>query len=116
MTLTDQAHNVQDLQELIKQMVELREEIKLVEVNKQRAQEVMNACSTQLLGLKSQMKEARKLLDHCLETGEDVTAVRLTKTMSELKRRNVSWPDTESVNTWPDMESVNKNKYEKKPV
>jgi septal ring factor EnvC (AmiA/AmiB activator) len=85
MTQHDHEHEVQDLQDLVKQIVYLREQMTQVEADKQRAQEQLNACSTQLLGLKNQMREARNLLDHCLDTGEDVTTVKLTKTVSELK-------------------------------
>ncbi len=87
MTNTCPTPEVQDLQDLVKQIVELREQMKQVEADKQRAQEQLNTCSTQMLGLKQQMREARKLLDHCLDTGEDVTAVKLTKTISELSPR-----------------------------
>lgn len=83
--MTNSAHEVQDMQDLVKQIVHLREQMQQVEEQKQRAQEQVNALSTQLLSLKAQMKEARNLLDHCLDTGEDVTAVKLTKTVSELK-------------------------------
>lgn len=87
MTQHDHAHEVQDLQDLVKQIVHLREQMTHVEADKQRAQEQVNALSTQLLSLKSQMREARNLLDHCLDTGEDVTTVKLTKTVSELSPR-----------------------------
>lgn len=83
--MTNHDHQVQDLQDLVKQIVHLREQMQQVEEQKQRAQEQLNALSTQLLSLKAHMKEARNLLDHCLDTGEDVTAVKLTKTVSELK-------------------------------
>lgn len=82
--MTDTTPEVEDLSGLVAQIVQLREQIKQVEAQKQQAQEQMNACSTQLLGLKNEMKDARKLLDHCLTTGEDVTSVKLTKTVSEL--------------------------------
>jgi len=75
---------VEDLSGLVSQIVQLRELMKQVEVEKQQAQAQVNACTTQLLGLKSQMTQARNLLDHCLDTGEDVTSVKLTKTVSEL--------------------------------
>jgi septal ring factor EnvC (AmiA/AmiB activator) len=87
MTADNHMPELQDLQELVKQIVELREQMKQVEADQQRAQEQVNACSTRLLGLKSQMREARNLLDHCLDTGEDVTTVKLTKTISELSPR-----------------------------
>ncbi len=85
--MTNSTHEVQDMQDLVKQIVHLREQMQQVEEQKQRAQEQVNALSTQLLSLKAQMKEARNLLDHCLDTGEDVTAVKLTKTVSELNPR-----------------------------
>ena len=75
---------VQDLTELVAQIVQLREHLKQVEADKQQAQAQVNTCTTQLLDLKKQMRDARKLLDHCLDTGEDVTSVKLTKTVSEL--------------------------------
>lgn len=78
------APEVEDLTRLCTQIVHLREQIKQVEAQKLQAQEQVNTCTTQLLGLKNEMKDARKLLDHCLTTGEDVTAVKLTKTVSEL--------------------------------
>jgi predicted nucleic acid-binding Zn-ribbon protein len=94
--MTDEPiHEVKDLQELVSQIVQLREQMKHVEADKQRAQEQVNACSTQLLHLKSQMREARKLLDHCLDTGEDVTAVKLTKTISELTPRKQMLTETD---------------------
>jgi predicted nucleic acid-binding Zn-ribbon protein len=95
MTDDNHAHQVQDLQELVSQIVHLREQMKQVEADKQRAQEQVNACSTQLLGLKSQMKETRNLLDHCLDTGEDVTAVKLTKTIQEITPRKKMLTETD---------------------
>lgn len=89
--MTDEfTHEVQDLQTLITQIVDLREQVKQVEADRQRTQERLNELSTQLLTLKTHMREARNLLDHCLDTGEDVTAVKLTKTSSELTtKRNM---------------------------
>lgn len=84
MTHDDQTHQVQDLQDLVKQIVHLREQMRCVEEQKQRAQDQVNAHAAQLKDLKAQMRDVRKLLDHCLDTGEDVTAVKLTKTVSEL--------------------------------
>jgi hypothetical protein len=84
--MTEQhAPEVEDLTGLVSQIVQLREQIKVVEAQKLQAQEQVNTCTTQLLGLKNEMKDARKLLDHCLTTGEDVTSVKLTKTVSELQ-------------------------------
>jgi len=91
----DHAHQVQDLQDLVKQIVQLREQMNQVEEQKQRAQEQLNALSTQLLSLKGEMREARNLLDHCLDTGEDVTAVKLTKTQREIAPRKQMLTETD---------------------
>jgi septal ring factor EnvC (AmiA/AmiB activator) len=84
MTHNNPPPELQDLQDLVSQIVHLREQMRCVEADKQRAQEQVNAHAAQLKDLKAQMRDVRKLLDHCLDTGEDVTAVKLTKTVSEL--------------------------------
>lgn len=96
--MTDHStHEIEDLQELVKQIVQLRTQYKQVEELRQQAQAQVNAHATQLLSIKKQITHMRDLLDHCLDTGEDVTTVKLTKSVAEIPSRKPKVSQVESL-------------------
>jgi len=85
MTKTPDPSHIEDLNDLIKQIVELRNTIDSIKQEKQQAQQMVNAFEAQIAELNTQMTHARDVLDHCLITGDDPTVVKLTKTHKEIK-------------------------------
>jgi uncharacterized coiled-coil DUF342 family protein len=85
MTKTTDPSHIEDLHDLIKQIVELRNTIDRINQEIQQAQQMVNAFEAQRTELIAQMSHARDVLDHCLITGADPTVVKLTKTHKEIK-------------------------------
>lgn len=85
MTEVTLAHQAQDMQELINQIISCREEIAQVSALRKdlinQAEELQLKCKS----LEDEMTKSLKLLNHCLITGEDMTTVKLTKNTSQLE-------------------------------
>lgn len=87
--LDETQHQIEDLTGLVAQIVEMKASQRNLEAQKNLLQQQVNEITTQIMRINKEIREQRKLLDHCLDTGEDLTTVKLTKDSDELDAKGL---------------------------
>lgn len=67
----------------VQRIVELQQEIASVRERRDEAAKVHKSLEQQTRDLEQQLKSAKKLLNHCIDTGEDPIAVQLSGSLQE---------------------------------
>ncbi len=81
------AHTQSELDSLLQHVSDtwqLKRSLEQIQTQKHQLQADLNELMTQELSIKKELKESKKLIDHCLQTGEDATVTKLIKTTDDL--------------------------------
>lgn len=65
---------------------QLKRSLEQIQAQKHQLQDELNQLMTQELSIKKQLRESKKIIDHCLQTGEDATATKLVKSTQDLSK------------------------------
>lgn len=65
---------------------QLKKSLDAIQQKKHQLQSQVNDLTTQELSLKKQLKESKKLMDHCLQTGEDAVEAKMVRSTQEYQR------------------------------
>jgi hypothetical protein len=72
----------------LNQLIVLRDNIQCLKAQKAELMSQVNDITVKMMEAARQLKEGKKVLDHCLETGDDPVQVRLTLTEKELVKQD----------------------------
>lgn len=69
----------------------LKRSLEDVQRQKQQLQAELNDLTTKEISIKKDLRDAKKLMDHCLQTGEDATVAKLTKNTLDMTRWDLEY-------------------------
>lgn len=91
----------------VQQMIQMRTSIEQLKSRKSELMNEVNGISLELLAAEKQFKEHKKVLDHCLLTGDDPVQVRLTMNTKELRSE-----PADRTNVMYELDNLFKDKYD----
>jgi phage shock protein A len=93
-THTDPDPEIQELVRVVQHIRDLTKHIQEVQAHHDQLMTQVQALNKQIHDLTTLRRQQQRLLEHCLNTGEDPTVVQLTKNDSDLLTRTILMENT----------------------